>query len=86
MQWPEIRERFPHKWLLIEVIKAHTDGKKRVFEDIAVLDTFDDSLAALHHFSNLHKELPQRELFVLHTDKEKLDITEYAWMGIRPRI
>lgn len=84
MEWQEVRKHFPHQWLLIEAIKAHSEGGKRFFDDIAVVDTFEDSTTALRRFSNIHRERPDREYFVLHTDKENLDIKEIRWVGIRP--
>lgn len=31
----------------------------------------------------LHHEAPERELYILHTSRETLDITERRWLGIR---
>jgi hypothetical protein len=30
-----------------------------------------------------HRQAPDREFYVLHTDRETLDITERRWLGIR---
>jgi len=83
MQWQEIRDRYPHQWLLTEALAARSAGGERILEDIAVLETYPDGLAAMSGYSELHRRAPQRELYVLHTDRETLDIGELHWAGIR---
>ena len=39
----------------------------------------------VYHYIQLHREAPERELYVFHTDRETLDITERRWLGIRGR-
>jgi hypothetical protein len=83
MQWQEIRERYPHQWLLTEAITAHSAGGERFVDDLAVIETCPDGLAAMKAYRELHRRDPQRELYVLHTDRERLEITEQRWLGIR---
>ena len=83
MRWPEIRRHYPEKWLLIEAIQAHSKADQRILDDIAVVDTFSDSVAAMKRYTHLHHEAPQRELYVCHTDREDLGIRERRWLGIR---
>ena len=83
MQWQEIRDRYPHQWLLTEAIAAHSAAGERVVEDLAVLGTYPDGLAAMHGYRDLHRRDPGRELYVLHTDRERLEITEQRWLGVR---
>ncbi|HLK55520.1 MAG TPA: hypothetical protein VKU00_03095 [Chthonomonadaceae bacterium] len=83
MQWQEVRQHFPSQWVLIEATKAHSEAGKRILDEIAVLDTFPDSPTAMQAYAELHKQSPQRELLVLHTDRQELDITERRWLGIR---
>lgn len=83
MQWQEIREHYPDQWLLIEAIKAHSEKGRRILEDLAVVDVFEDSAVALKSYAKLHREAPQRELYVFDTDREKLEVTERRWLGIR---
>jgi hypothetical protein len=83
MQWSEIRERFPHQWLLVEATEAHSTEGKRILDDMAVLQTFPDSIAAMQSYKDLHRRNPQREMYVLHTDREHLDIGEIFWFGLR---
>ncbi|MBN1428872.1 MAG: hypothetical protein JXB07_10845, partial [Anaerolineae bacterium] len=34
-------------------------------------------------YLDLHRQSPERELYVLHTDREDLNIQERHWLGIR---
>ncbi len=83
MQWPEIRAHYPQQWLLIEAIKAHSEANRRILDQLAVIGTYPDSIIAMKGYTQLHREAPQRELYVFHTDREKLDIIERRWIGIR---
>jgi len=83
MKWEEIRRHFPHKWLLVEAMEAYSEGGKRIVKQFSVINTFVDSVAAMKAYAKLHHEIPVRELFVFHTDREQLDITERRWLGIR---
>jgi hypothetical protein len=83
MQWQEIRERYPQQWLLIEAIKAHTKAEKHILEQLAVLGVYPDSVSAMESYAKLHRDAPGRELYVFHTSRESLDITERRWLGIR---
>lgn len=83
MEWQEIRKHYPHPWVLVEVLKAHSESGKRILEQLAVVNTFPDSLAAMKYYIQLHRQSPKREFYVLHTDRETLDISERKWLGIR---
>ena len=83
MKWAEIRKHYPHQWLLVEAIKAYSKSDKRILEHISVVDVYPDSVAAMKGYTQLHREAPERELYVFHTDREQLDITERRWLGIR---
>jgi hypothetical protein len=83
MRWEEIRRRYPDRWLLVEAIKAHSEAGKRIVEQLSVVSEFPDSVTAMKDYAQLHREAPERELYVLHTSRETLDITERTWLGIR---
>ncbi len=85
MTWSEIRSHYPHQWLLVEAIQAHSRSRagKRIVEQLAVMQTFSDPLTAMESYKHLHRAHPGREWYVVHTDKEALDITERKWLGIR---
>ena len=83
MLWQEIRKHYPQQWLLVEAIKARSEANKRILEQLAVLGMFPDSVFAMKSYAQLHREAPERELYVFHTSRETLDITERQWLGIR---
>lgn len=83
MQWEEIRRHYPQQWLLVEAIKARSESGKRILEQISVVSTYPDSVTAMQGYTQLHREAPERELYIFHTDREYLDITERMWLGIR---
>ncbi len=83
MNWHEIRKYYPQQWLLVEAIKARSEGGKRILEQISVINTFSDSISAMDGYKKLKKEVPERELFVFHTSREELDITERRWRGVQ---
>ncbi len=71
MQWQEIRIHYPGQWLLIEAIKAHTEGNQRILDELTVINAFPDARTAMDGYAQLHREAPQRELYVLHTDRKR---------------
>jgi hypothetical protein len=83
MQWQEIRQHYPQQWLLLEAIQAHSEANKRILEQLAVIEAFPDSITAMKHYARLHHDAPTRELYVFHTGRETLEITERTWLGIR---
>ncbi len=83
MQWQEIRQHYPKQWLLLEAIQAHSEGNRRVIDQLAVLGAFTDSTTALQGYGKLHRAAPERELYVFHTSRDSLDITERSWSGVR---
>ncbi len=83
MKWAEIRDRYPQQWLLLEAIQVHSEASKRVLEQLSVVSSFSDSTTALRSYLQLHRQAPQRELYVFHTSRESLEIPERRWLGIR---
>lgn len=83
MEWQEIRRHYPSQWLLVEAIRARSEADKRILEQLAVVGAFPDSATAMQSYTQLHREAPERELYVFHTSRETLDITERRWLGIR---
>lgn len=48
MVWEDVKKLFPAQWLLIEAVDAHTDGPRRIIEQVAVIESFyEDSKQAL---------------------------------------
>lgn len=83
MTWNEIRAHFPSQWLLVEARAAHSEHSRRILDDLAVIATFPSGKSAMDGYIELHEKAPQRELYVLSTDRVELDIEEMRWLGIR---
>lgn len=83
MHWQEVKKSYPSKWLIIEAIGATTEDKKRIINELTVVDTFDDSSIALKKYLHLHREFPNREMYVIHSSRPELDIEEIKWAGVR---
>ncbi len=89
MQWQQVRAQYPHQWLLLESLKAHSESGERAFENLIVLSQHADAQAAWNAYAVLRKDSPGREIFVLHTanpnyaDLETLKMKELTWMGFR---
>jgi hypothetical protein len=82
-----VRSHFPHQWLVVEALAARSELGKRLLEELAVVDRYPDGESAMRAFLKLHRQEPDRELYVLHTDREQLEITEQAgWeSALHPR-
>ena len=76
MSWPEIRGHYPHQWLLLEATEAHSSKGHRILEGLTVLETCPDGLSAMKRYGEIHGQDPLRELYVLHTDRETVEIEE----------
>ena len=75
MNWQEIRERYPHRWLVVEAYGAYTEGAQRVANQLEVVGEFgDDWKPAWERYKRLHSADRRREYYVLHTDRPELNI------------
>lgn len=84
MKWEDVRQAFPAQWILIEVIQAHTNKQsERVLEEIVPLKKFSNSPDAMRVYQDIHRDEPNRELYVLHTSRKKPNIIEKKWVGVR---
>ena len=83
MKWNAIRKQYPNSWILLEATAAHSANKKRILDELKVIEVYGDSPTALERYKNEHNLNPLRELFVLHTSREIIDVEERRWVGIR---
>lgn len=83
MRWQEIREHYPHQWLVVEAIEATSEQGERKLDDLTVVEAYPDAREAMTDYLERHRRSPQRELYVLHTDREDLEISERSWVGLR---
>jgi len=84
MTWNEIRGQYPDQWLVVEGLEAFTSPeKRRIFKKLSVIEQCPDGLTAFHVYADFHKSNPDRELFYVHTKREKLEIKEETCPGLR---
>jgi hypothetical protein len=83
MTWAEVRQRYPNEWVLVEATKARSEAGQRIPEALAVLEVLPDATSAWQAYSKLHKDMPGRELFPVHTSKADLEIKELYHFGVR---
>ncbi|QGQ99325.1 hypothetical protein EHS13_32915 [Paenibacillus psychroresistens] len=82
MRWEEVQERFPNEWVVLEAIKAHSSEGQRYIEEVVVIDQFDNSIAAMNKYNDLHREEPHREYCFFHTTHPSL-VARERYAGIR---
>ena len=87
MKWEEVEFIYNSSWLLIEAMEANTDGENRIIDKISVIESFKEQTSknALLKYLELHKNLPDREFYVVHSDRKSLDIKEQNWAGLGVR-
>ncbi|GAE94793.1 hypothetical protein JCM21714_3983 [Gracilibacillus boraciitolerans JCM 21714] len=86
MKWEDVCQAFPEQWVLIEAVQAYTNEKsERILDEIAPpLKKFSNSPPeAMKTYQEIHREEPNRELYVLHTSRKKPNIIEKKWVGVR---
>jgi hypothetical protein len=84
MKWEDVRQAFPDKWVLIEAVQAFTDEhSERILVDVIPLEWFSNSPEAMREYQKLHRENPTCEYYVLHTNRNKPNIIEKKWVGVR---
>lgn len=87
MIWEEVKKTYPNQWVIIEAIEARTEGDKRIINQVSVVKTYQcDNNKALLHYLQLHRKHKERELYVVHTSRHELDITEEKWTGVRAKV
>ena len=84
MKWQEVRERFPHRWVVLEALRSRREEGKWIIDDMAVVDEYLDGTTAIKAYGTLHKQWPMRELLFFSTEHAKIELTETRWMGLRP--
>lgn len=76
MKWSEVRQQFPNRCVLIESLKAKSVHNERIIEEMSVVDDFDNGNDAWKIYKKLHDTDQSRELYIIHTNNEKIKILE----------
>lgn len=85
MKWSEVRGHYPDQIVLVEALKTSSENRVRTVEEMSILSDFQDNMAAWQEYKKLHKEKPEKELYIFHTSKEKAEVVEQFFVGIRGR-
>lgn len=80
--WDEVRHRYPNRWVLVEALQAETIQHLRDIQSMRVLNTFEDFQSAWMDYLTYHRPQPKRELYVLHTKREHLNIEVVRSVGV----
>lgn len=84
MIWDDLKKTTPLQWVIIEAVEAHTEGDKRIIDNIQLVEMFgEDNNAALRQYVQLHKVHPEKEYYVVHTSRPELNVKERNWTGVR---
>jgi len=86
MNWDEIKKQYPEKLVLVEAIKAFSGDNKRHIEEMTVVASYDDIKKAWENYKKLRKDFSNREFYIFHTSKEKIEVLEQPFGGIRGAI
>jgi hypothetical protein len=75
MDWQALRTRYPHAWLVVEAHEAHTQEGQRLIAHLEMMAEFgEDWDAGWARYKALHAANPEREYYLLHTDRAELNI------------
>jgi hypothetical protein len=85
MRWAAVRESYPDKLVLIEALNVTSKKNVRTIEEMSVLSDFNDNMTAWQEYKKFHKNNPEKELYIFHTSKEKAEVIEKFFVGIRGR-
>jgi hypothetical protein len=87
LRWEDVKNIYPPSWLVIEAIEAHTEDENRVVDRVSVIESFHDETSknALLKYLELHKSYPEREFYVVHSERPELNIKEQKWAGLGVR-
>lgn len=75
MQWVEIRQLMPDRWVLVEAFRSRADGGNWILEDMSLIRAHVHAGDAWDECQALRKDKPDREFCVLSTrwDEPKVE-------------
>lgn len=85
MKWSEVCEHYPDQIVLVEALLTTSKNNIRTVEEMSILSEFNDSMAAWQEYKKMHKSDPDKELYIFHTSKERAEVKEQFFVGIRGR-
>ncbi|MFZ3590224.1 hypothetical protein ACOI1C_13370 [Bacillus sp. DJP31] len=83
MDWSEVRLRYPNQIVLIEALATISENNIRTIKEMSIISYFEENMVAWKEYKKLHKNNPDKELYIFHTSKEKAEVVEQFFVGIR---
>jgi hypothetical protein len=75
MRWQEVRQAYPHRWVVVEATNAYTEGSKRIANQLNLVGTFAESWKnAWDKYRELHHMDRRREYYIVYTNRPELNI------------
>lgn len=74
MNWEQIRQQHPNKWVVVEAIDAQSINNQRVINDLVVIGVYDRWERAWEAYKQVHHADKWREYYCLSTERKNLDI------------
>ncbi len=78
MKWEEVRKIYPNRFVKLQILKSKINGTKRLIEDMAVIESFDDNRVATRELVR-----SKDDIIVYHTGNEKIEIEIKNIFGYR---
>ncbi|MCD9026088.1 hypothetical protein [Cohnella silvisoli] len=78
MQWQEVRQLYPDRFVKMQILKSHIENQVRYVENVAVIQAFDDEQTATRELVR-----SKDDVLVYHTGKEKIEIEIKPLFGFR---
>jgi hypothetical protein len=86
VKWTEIRNHYPDTFVLVEAVSAYSKENKRIIEEMSFIEEYTSSNEAWGGYKKIHREFPERELYIFHTSKEQIEVEEQRFIGVRGRV
>jgi hypothetical protein len=83
MKWSHVCSQYPDQIVLVEALKTSSKNKILTIEEMSILSEFHDSMDAWQEYKKIHREKPEKEIYIFHTSKEKAEVVEQYFVGIR---
>lgn len=83
MKWQDVRQQYPDQWLLLEAFNPITTEQAWLVDELSVIADYQDGSEAFKAYGRLQNEHPERNLFIFHTSRPKIEIGVRRSTGLR---
>ena len=83
VKWSQVRGQYPNQIVLVEALETSSNNKILTIEEMSVLSDYTDSSDAWQDYKRIHRNKPEKEIYLFHTSKEKAEVIEQFFVGIR---